>query len=107
MVTITDFSESNLKKRTLMITGRMHPGETHASWVMHGFIRFLVGSNQVAKQLRQRVVFKIIPILNVDGVILGNYRASFAGVDMNRMFGEHANKRINPETTLVKKVAKA
>jgi cytosolic carboxypeptidase protein 2/3 len=51
-------------------------------------------------------VFKIIPILNVDGVISGNYRTSFAGFDINRMFGESANKRLNPEATLVKQLAK-
>jgi hypothetical protein len=29
-------------------------------------------------------VFKIIPIINVDGVIFGNYRCSLSGIDLNR-----------------------
>lgn len=60
----------------------------------------------MAKQLRQRAIFKIIPILNVDGVIAGNYRTSFAGLDINRMFGPTANKRLNPEAVMLKELCK-
>ena len=33
-----------------------------------------------------RIIFKIIPMLNPDGVILGNYRTGVAGRDLNRQF---------------------
>jgi len=49
---------------------------------------------------------KYFPILNIDGVIAGNYRTSFAGLDINRMFGENANKRLNPEANMLKDFAK-
>jgi murein tripeptide amidase MpaA len=107
MVTITDFkSKSSERKTTIVINGRVHPGETNASWALHGFMRFLLSKSTLAKQLRKRIVFKIIPILNVDGVVAGNYRCSFAGLDINRMFGPSANKRLNPESNLVKELAK-
>lgn len=67
----------------------MHPGETNASWMIHGLIRFLVSTHPVAKNLRKRIIFKIVPMLNVDGVIIGNYRSSFAGCDLNRRFGDN------------------
>lgn len=84
----------------------MHPGETTASWVLHGLIRFLLSKSPPAKELRKRAIFKIFPILNIDGVIAGNYRTSFAGLDINRMFGEKVNKRLNPEATMLKDFAK-
>ena len=71
LVTITDFARSNKKKRTLLMVGRIYGGETHSSWLIHGFIRFLTSKSKYAKQLRSRFVFKILPMLNVDGVVAG------------------------------------
>jgi len=34
--------------------------------------------------LRDLYVFKIVPMLNPDGVIIGNYRCSLVGDDLNR-----------------------
>lgn len=103
MITITDFTCKSPKK-TIFMNGRVHPGETHASWVFHGLIHFLLSKQDVAKELRKRVVFKLVPMLNVDGVIGGNYRTSFAGLDINRMFGDSVNKRLNPESTKLKEL---
>lgn len=105
LLTITDF-KTKTPKKTIIINGRVHPGETHASWVFHGLTRFLLSTDDTARELRKRVVFKLIPILNIDGVIAGNYRTSFAGLDINRMFGENANKRLNPEALKLKELAK-
>ena len=88
ILTITDFSEKNTKlKKTIVMVGRLHPGETHSSWLIHGFIRFLLSEAPKAKELRKRIVFKIVPMLNPDGVIVGNYRCTLTGCDMNRNFG--------------------
>ena len=62
----------------------MHPGETQGSWMMEGFIRYLCSPD--ANFLRDRVVFKIIPMVNVDGVVLGNFRTGIGGRDLNRAF---------------------
>lgn len=39
-----------------------------------GIIDFLVSQHPIAKVLRDHLVFKIAPMLNPDGVYLGNYR---------------------------------
>jgi hypothetical protein len=51
---------------------------------MKGILEFLTGDTLEAQILRQNFVFKIIPMLNPDGVINGNYRCSLAGCDLNR-----------------------
>jgi hypothetical protein len=58
---------------------RVHPGETNASWMMRGVLEYLTGPSREAQQLRSMFVFKIVPMLNPDGVINGNYRCSLAG----------------------------
>lgn len=51
---------------------------------MEGFVEFIVSNDKEAKILREKFVFKIVPMLNPDGVIVGNYRCSLTGVDLNR-----------------------
>ena len=53
---------------------------------MEGIIELLLGDEKEAKQLRDIFVFKVIPMLNPDGVIVGNYRCSLAGLDLNRQW---------------------
>jgi hypothetical protein len=70
---------------TAVFTARVHPGETNASWIMHGLLDFLTDpDDRTASLLRQQYVFKVVPMLNPDGVINGNYRCSLAGCDLNR-----------------------
>ncbi|EKX49712.1 hypothetical protein GUITHDRAFT_47335, partial [Guillardia theta CCMP2712] len=74
---------------------RVHPGETNSSWMMDGILRFLTGDSELADRLRNRFVFKIVPMLNPDGVVLGNYRTGLAGHDLNRRYVE-ASRLIHP-----------
>jgi murein tripeptide amidase MpaA len=50
--------------------------------MMKGIIDYLI--SEEAYQLRQKYIFRLIPMLNPDGVIIGNYRCSLAGRDLNR-----------------------
>ena len=45
--------------------------------------------------LRDNFVFKLVPMLNVDGVVVGNYRCSLAGLDLNRMWRD-PSRRLTP-----------
>lgn len=52
---------------------------------MEGMLDFLLDlNNEEAKYLRSVCIFKIVPMMNPDGVIHGNYRCSLSGVDLNR-----------------------
>jgi len=74
------------KRKTVIITARVHPGESPSSYVCQGLIEFLVSPHPIAKCLRENIIFKIIPMLNPDGVYLGNYRCSLMGFDLNRVW---------------------
>lgn len=73
-------------RRGIVISARVHPGETPASWVMRGALDYLVSDTPGARMLRTNYVFFIVPMLNPDGVIFGNNRCSLAGVDLNRQW---------------------
>ncbi len=76
-------------KPCIFLTTRVHPGESPGSYVLKGILDFLLkeGSEQGAILLR-RFVFKVIPILNVDGVSRGYYRLDTRMVNLNRMYIE-------------------
>ena len=61
-------------KKCIVLTGRVHPGETNSSYMMKGIIDFLTSSTEEDNILREKFIFKIIPMINPDGVINGNYR---------------------------------
>ncbi|KAM4022840.1 cytosolic carboxypeptidase 6-like isoform 4-T4 [Anomaloglossus baeobatrachus] len=75
---------SAAEQRVVFITARVHPGETPSSFVCQGIIDFLVSQHPTARSLRDHLIFKIAPMLNPDGVYLGNYRCSLMGFDLNR-----------------------
>mmetsp|Transcript_19847 Transcript_19847/g.29683 ORF Transcript_19847/g.29683 Transcript_19847/m.29683 type:complete len:1390 (-) Transcript_19847:111-4280(-) len=83
------------QRLVVFLSARVHPGENNASWVMKGIIQFLTSEDPEAQLLREQVVFKIIPMLNPDGVIVGNYRCNLSGVDLNRKW-EHPDCIKNP-----------
>ena len=47
------------------------------SIIFSGMIDFLISNHPIAKVLREHIVFKIVPMLNPDGVYLGNYRWNY------------------------------
>lgn len=77
LLTITEKTSSlnELQARKgILISARVHPGETVASWICKGIINFLTSDCDNAIALRRAFVFKVIPMLNPDGVVNGNYR---------------------------------
>jgi hypothetical protein len=74
----------NKFKKYIVVCARVHPGESNSSYIMHGFLNFITGMSPEAVDLRRKIVFKIVPMINPDGVIVGNYRTSLSGNDLNR-----------------------
>eukprot|EP00347_Sterkiella_histriomuscorum_P020582 403337255 len=101
----TDQSQQALlgKKKIVFIIARVHPGETNSSLLAHGLIQYLLSQDKIANYLRENLVFKIIPMINPDGVIVGNNRTSFLGRDMNRSY-DNPNEQLTPETFHLKQL---
>lgn len=92
-------------KRGVILTARVHPGETVSSWMMKGVIEFLLSDDKEAENLRENFIFKIIPMLNPDGVVQGNYRCSLAGCDLNRKYIS-PSKVLHPSIFYTKKMVR-
>ncbi|XP_007906226.1 cytosolic carboxypeptidase 1 isoform X1 [Callorhinchus milii] len=79
----------------IFLSSRVHPGESNSSWVMKGTLEFLMSNSLAAQSLRDSYIFKIIPMLNPDGVINGSHRCSLSGEDLNRQW-LNPNPEIHP-----------
>lgn len=90
------FPESDVHKRPakfrpnkpiIMISARVHPGETPSSYAMRGLIQFLINKKDArAMLLRKYFVILLIPMLNPDGVYNGHYRMDSLNQNLNRYY---------------------
>lgn len=52
--------------------------------------------------MRDNYVFKIVPMMNPDGVVVGNSRCNISGADLNRKW-DNPDPILHPEVHEVKK----
>ncbi|KAK2583820.1 hypothetical protein KPH14_009718 [Odynerus spinipes] len=74
LLTVTSPDSKNnpvQNRKVIFLTSRVHPGESNASWVMHGTLETLLSNSTYASSLRDDYVFKIVPMLNIEGVVNG------------------------------------
>ncbi|XP_017877006.1 cytosolic carboxypeptidase 6 isoform X2 [Ceratina calcarata] len=108
LITITSNLEDgqDRSRRVVVILARVHPGESPTSFVCQGLMDFLVSGHPIAQALRSYVVFKIVPMLNPDGVFLGNYRSTVTGADLNRSWNK-VSEWLHPALVAIKPMLKS
>ena len=75
------------QKQILWVSGRVHPGEVPCQHTIKGIFQLLLDpENVIARELRKRYVFKIVPMINPDGVIRGHFRMDQFGQNLNRYY---------------------
>ena len=79
----------------------MHAAETHGSLIMQNIMLDLVKNPQTYDKMLHNHIIKIIPMLNPDGVVIGNARASVAGLDLNRRWSD-PSPVMHPEIYFIK-----
>lgn len=84
--------------RQVVLTGRQHPPETTGAIAMLAFTERLLESDQLAGTYRARYSTSVVPLLNPDGVVHGNWRHNMGQTDLNRDWGPFAQ----PETRLMR-----
>jgi hypothetical protein len=84
LLTITNPAVPLQGKKVIYIVGRQHAGETASSHMLEGLINFLISDDISACGFRNQYVWHIVPMVNPDGVDLGNSRATSESRDPNR-----------------------
>ena len=109
VLTITDpknlrvLATDQVKPKVIVIMGRVRASQATSSFVIQGFIDFLTSDHEIAKSLREHLIFKVIPVVNPDGVFLGNTRGNLLGQDLNRCW-LNPNKFQHPTVFALRKM---
>lgn len=100
-----DKETKKTKKKIIVVNARTHPGEASCSWVLDGLIDFLTKEPKepaIGLWMKEaNICFHIMPMLNVDGVFMGNYRTGIVGEDFNRKFCSE-KEELFPEISYLK-----
>jgi murein tripeptide amidase MpaA len=81
---------------------RQHPGETMAEYWMEGALeRLLDDADPLARRLRERATFHVVPNMNPDGSRRGHLRTNAVGTNLNREWHEPSAER-SPEVLCVR-----
>jgi hypothetical protein len=84
LLSITNPAIPESEKKVLWLIARQHAWETGTSNVMEGALRFISSDDPQAVQLRDKIIFKAIPMMDPDGCATGKVRFNANGYDVNR-----------------------
>ena len=81
---------------------RQHPGESMAEWWMEGALQALTDpADPIARLLRSKCRFHIVPNCNPDGSYRGHLRTNALGVNLNREWADPSAER-SPEVLCIR-----
>ncbi|EGR32133.1 zinc carboxypeptidase family protein, putative [Ichthyophthirius multifiliis] len=90
------------KRKIIVFQGRQHPSESPSSLIIQGIIDFLLNmEDQISNKLKDLFIFKIFPMINPDGVFVGNSRTNISGFDLNKQW-EDTSETLQPEIYFLK-----
>ena len=94
---------AGVKKPILFISSRIHPNETHASYLFLGLLSFLLSEAAEAQLLRLLFSVAAVPMNNPDGVVGGLSRSCLHAEDLNRVWLS-PSKALHPTVSSAKQL---
>ena len=88
MITVTNPDLPDAGKKLVWLQARQHAWEAGTSYVMEGALRFITSDDPAARDLRDKLVFKFIPMVDLDGCANGQVRCNANGYDVNQHWRE-------------------
>jgi murein tripeptide amidase MpaA len=106
LITISTGKQVIKESKIIWILARQHPVETTSSFMVEGIITYLlqlmIKAVETQNSFYDNYIFKIVPMVNPDGVIHGNTRAELTGIDPNRVW-KKPSKNTTPAIYHIKK----
>ena len=96
-----EVSVKHKKKSLILIQARLHAAETHGSIIMKEIMMDVTKNHEKYDKILHNHVILLLPMINPDGVVIGNSRCSLAGLDLNRRWAG-PNPYMHPEIYNVK-----
>ena len=99
---VLQVGRSEADKPAIWIIARQHPAETMAEWFMEGLLKRLLSvDDDFGYSMAELATFYLVPNMNPDGSVLGNFRTNAAGVDLNRAW-DLPDSQTSPEVYFIK-----
>lgn len=88
---LTDGGVPDAGKERIWIHSGIHPSESTSYFVVEGLVAWLQGGSAEAERLLDRAIVEICPMVNPDGVFLGNYRTSANSTNLEEQWSAPYN----------------
>ena len=101
LINITDAEIALHEKKTVFFMAMQHAGEDAGAFYLEGLINFLLSDNEDAARARKLFDFKLIPMMNPDGVFQGTSRYNAEMEDLNNIW--FSEEKMQPEVAGVQR----
>ncbi|MDC9721281.1 MAG: M14 family metallopeptidase [Urechidicola sp.] len=94
------------QKDIIVLLTRQHPPEVTGYFAFKSFMKTLLDESELSKEFLSKYHILAFPIMNPDGVDMGNWRHNSNGVDLNRDWSIYNQPEIKQAVTYIDKELK-
>ena len=93
-------------KELIVLLTRQHPPEVTGYYAFQHFLKTIINDSRLSDEFLKKYRVLAFPILNPDGVDLGNWRHNFGGVDTNRDWSQYHQPEVKQVVSFLYDVIK-